>query len=257
MIIYFTGTGNSKYVADAIADRLNDEAVSANQYIKEEKKGTFESDKPFVFVFPVYLSTSPTIFREFIKSSEFIGNKDAYFVPTCASAAGSVPNAMSDMCKEMGTLNFKGSKKVPMPQNYIALFKMFDKEKQDECYKNSSAVIDGICEKITKGENLDDPMASGFEYWGTKLVEVWYNSSFTKTKSFYATDACVDCGLCAKLCPTNSIEIKDGKPMWTSKVCIHCMACINHCPQKAIEYGKASIGKERYVCPSYKKTNND
>ena len=66
MIIYFSATGNSKFVAEAIADRLGDETVNANKYIKEGKKGTFTSEKPYVFVFPVYLSTSPAIFREFI-----------------------------------------------------------------------------------------------------------------------------------------------------------------------------------------------
>lgn len=257
MVIYFSATGNSKFVAEAIADRLGDETVNANTYIKEGKKGSFTSEKPYVFVFPVYLSTSPTILREFIKSSKFSGNRDAYFVPTCASAAGSVPNAMSDLCHEMGSLNFKGSCKVRMPQNYIILFRMFTKEQQEACYKNAAATIDRICEKITRGENLDDKAASGFEYWITKLVEKWYNASFTKTKGFHATDACSGCGACAKLCPTNSIEIKDGKPVWTKRICIHCMACINRCPNQAIEYGKKTVGKPRYVCPSYKSYKNN
>ncbi|MCF0134163.1 MAG: flavodoxin, partial [Blautia sp.] len=93
MILYFTGTGNSKYVADALAHQCGDEAVNANRYIKAGKAGNFHSERPYVFVFPVYLSTIPEVFRTFIKRSKFSGNKDAYFVPTCASASGSVPNA--------------------------------------------------------------------------------------------------------------------------------------------------------------------
>lgn len=252
MIIYFSGTGNSKYVAEAIADRTGDEVACANTYIKEGKRGSFTSERPYVFVFPVYLSTSPTIFRNFVMSSEFKGNKDAYFIPTCASAAGSVPNASMDLCKETNYFNFKGSFKVEMPQNYIVLFKMADKEKQEQYYKDSVSKVDMICDAIKKGENLDHKPASGFEYWGTKLVEKWYNSSFTKTKGFHVTDACVGCGACTKMCPTNSIEIRDGKPVWINKVCIHCVACINRCPMQAIEYGRKTAGKPRYVCPPYK-----
>lgn len=251
MIIYFTGTGNSRFVAEAIADRLNDETVDALRYIKSGNGDDFSSDKPFIFVFPVYLSTAPAIFRRFIKASTFKGCKDAYFIPTCAGTAGSVPNAMSDLCKESDSLIFKGSKKVIMPQNYIAYFNMSDKAQQDACIENCIPVINSICDTITKGNVLDDSPTSGFEYAVTKLVEVLYNSSFTKTKSFRVTDNCSHCGNCSRLCPTNSIEMKDGNPVWIKKLCIHCMACINSCPAAAIEYGNHTVGKERYVCPKY------
>lgn len=256
MVIYFTGTGNSKFVAKAIAEKRNDEIVNANEYIKNGKSGFFTSEKPYVFVFPVYLSTSPAIFRKFIKSSTFEGNNNAYFVPTCVGAAGSVPNAMADVCKEITTLQFKGSRKVLMPQNYIVYFTMFDEARKEDCFKNALTTVDSICNAIASGESLDDAPASGIEYTATKLVEVWYNSCFAVTKKFRVTDACIGCGTCSERCPANSIEMKDGKPVWTKKVCIHCMSCINRCPQRAIEYGNLTVGKERYICPEYQNSSS-
>ena len=38
MVIYFTGTGNSEYIARAVADRLGDEVVCANKLIKKRRK---------------------------------------------------------------------------------------------------------------------------------------------------------------------------------------------------------------------------
>ena len=253
MIIYFTGTGNSKYVAEAIAERLDDETVCANQYVREKKSGTFESEKPFVFVFPVYLSTSPTVFRDFIEKSTFLGNMNAYFVPTCASADGSVPNSSKDLCDRMGTLKYRGCRKVCMPQNYVILFKPFEETKKDEYYKNAETVLDEICETVKEGGELPEKPASNFEYVSTKLVEKWYNSSFTKTRFFKAGDACISCGLCEKNCPTDSIKMNGEKPVWVNKVCIHCMACISYCPTQAIEFGRLSKGKKRHTCPQYEK----
>lgn len=253
MIIYFTGTGNSEYIAKMIADKLDDEIYCANPAIKEHRSETFTSEKPYIFVFPVYLSTSPTIFRDFIESCTFNGNKSAYFVPTCASADGSVPNSSKELCDRMGSLEYKGSCKVCMPQNYVMLFKPFTEEKKQECYKNAVSTVAAICATIEAGGELTEKFASNFEYVSTKLVEKWYNSSFTKTRYFKVSDACVSCGICADGCPTNSIELKDGKPKWVQKMCIHCMACISHCPKQAIEFGYLTPGKERHVCPKYTK----
>ncbi|MDO4940034.1 MAG: EFR1 family ferrodoxin, partial [Lachnospiraceae bacterium] len=145
MIIYFTGTGNSEYAAKAMADILGDEAFCCNSAIKNKASVTFSSEKPYLFVFPVYLSTSPAIFRDFIKSCKFTGNKDAYFVPTCASSDGSVPNASMDLCLETGFLNYKGCRKICMPQNYIAFFETFDETKIQNCIQNADESISEIC----------------------------------------------------------------------------------------------------------------
>ena len=61
-------------------------------------------------------------------------------------------------------------------------------------------------------------------------------------------EKCTGCGLCAKLCPTCTITLHDGHPVWEDN-CTHCMACITRCPAEAIEYGKKSLGKPRYRCP--------
>lgn len=52
MIIYFTGTGNSKYIADMLGDKLEDEITDSREYIRKHSGGSFSSQKPYVFVAP-------------------------------------------------------------------------------------------------------------------------------------------------------------------------------------------------------------
>ena len=48
MILYFTGTGNTKFVAEALADKLGDELVNLADYTKQRKTLSVVSEKPFV-----------------------------------------------------------------------------------------------------------------------------------------------------------------------------------------------------------------
>ena len=54
MILYFTGTGNSKFVADYLAEHLNDETISMNKIIKNSEKLVCDSEKPYIVVAPIY-----------------------------------------------------------------------------------------------------------------------------------------------------------------------------------------------------------
>lgn len=45
---------------------------------------------------------------------------------------------------------------------------------------------------------------------------------------------CIGCGLCAKMCPPQSLKLRDGKPVFDLPNCIRCYCCQEHCPKGAI-----------------------
>lgn len=47
MILYFSATGNTKFVAEELAGCLDDEALDLCDKIKQHDYGTIRSDKPF------------------------------------------------------------------------------------------------------------------------------------------------------------------------------------------------------------------
>ncbi|MDP3177754.1 MAG: 4Fe-4S binding protein [Spirochaetaceae bacterium] len=59
-------------------------------------------------------------------------------------------------------------------------------------------------------------------------------------KLFFADSDCTRCGLCARICPAGTIEMKGGSgalfrtyPFWKAN-CENCCRCINLCPARAI-----------------------
>ena len=52
---------------------------------------------------------------------------------------------------------------------------------------------------------------------------------------------CIGCGLCAKLCPPQSLKIRNGKAWFDYPECIRCFCCQEHCPQGAITIRKSFL----------------
>ena len=249
MIVYYTGTGNSRYCAELLADKLEEEVFDTFRTIKNQTKAELVSETPWVFVSPTYCWQLPHIFEDFIRKATFHGNKDAYFVMTCGGEIGNAGAKIRQLCQEVG-LHYKGVLPVVMPENYIAMFEVPSAELAKRIILVAKRPLLRATKMIQKGEhfpkqkvNLADKFKSG------PLNPIFYKL-FVKAKPFYATDACIGCGKCTKACVLSNITMKDNKPVWGDK-CTHCMACICSCPGEAIEYGKKSHGKPRYQCPEY------
>ena len=243
MIIYFSGTGNSRYVAEGLAKILDDRLVSATDLIKFKEKDTFNSEKPFVFVGPIYAGRFPKVFRKFIKESMFLGPRNAYVVATCAGSPGDAYGSIMADLKKVG-LSVKGFSYVIMPTNYLLMFNPPDKEEASKIIAEGHKKTIEIGNKIKEGQSFVETPGGATNKFMSVFAAPVVNYTF-KSKKFKTTDKCVGCGACALLCPFESIRLENNKPAWRGK-CTHCMACICACPREAIEYGNKSKGKNRY-----------
>ena len=244
MILYFSGTGNSRYVAEKISKVTGDNVISINEILKSGNKGIIESEKPFVFVCPTYAWRIPRVVSEFIREANFKNTKEAYFILTCGGETGEAVKYIRKLCIEKG-FTLKGFASVIMPDNYIAMYDTPDEEKANKIIEDATEKISYIAKCINDSKELEEEKSKLGGSLKSGLVNSLFYSAFVKTKGFYSTDKCISCGKCAKLCPLNNINIVDGRPKWGAN-CTHCMACICGCPVQAIEYKNKTKGRTRY-----------
>ena len=83
MILYFSGTGNSKYVAKRIADALGDALVNLNDRIKASDTSPVETGERVIIVTPTYAWRIPRVVRDWLLKTELRGAKRSWFVMTC------------------------------------------------------------------------------------------------------------------------------------------------------------------------------
>lgn len=247
MILYYSGTGNSAYAAKFTGEIIGDEVIDLFEKIRNNDHFAMTSEKPWVIAAPVYCWQLPRIVRDWMKQIEFHGNRDVYFLLTCGDSMGNAVKYLKKLCAEIN-LNYRGCAEIVMPENYIALFEAPDEENTEQIIINAERSLRETASMISEGKSLPEIKVDLAGRIKSSIVNIVYYPLIVKDKKFYAKDSCTGCGLCAKKCPLGNISILEGRPVWNGN-CTHCMACISYCPHESIEYGRASRGKRRYICP--------
>ena len=245
MIIYFSGTGNSRYIANRIADKLHEQLLNINDKIKENDTQPVRVNRRLIIVAPTYAWRIPGIVRDWIAKTEFEGAQQAWFVMDCGGEIGNAAKYNRQLCDEKG-FGYMGTAQILMPENYIALFGTPEPEQARQIVSKAEPVIDAVIKEIAAGHAFSKPRNNLYDRMMSGPVNKLFYPLFVNARAFHVHKECVGCGKCVKVCPLNNITLKSGKPVWGKK-CTHCMACISYCPTQAIEYGKHSMRKARYT----------
>ncbi len=244
MVLFFSGTGNSRYIAMRIADALQDTVVDLNAKIKANDYLPIETGNNVIIVAPTYAWRIPRIVTSWISRTQLKGAKRIWYVMSCGGEIGNAAK-YNRILAEQKHLQYMGTAQIIMPENYIAMFGVPETDEAIEIIKNAEPDIRKAVMDIREEQsfallrnNFYGQLMSGF------VNHIFY-LLFVRADAFRAGNTCSGCGLCASKCPMNNIRIKEGKPVWGTD-CTHCMACISYCPVEAAEYGRKSIGKPRY-----------
>lgn len=253
MIFYFTGTGNSSYVAKNIAEHNNERVLSITEQMKLEKdkfEYILDDGEIIGFVYPVYAWAPPKLVLDFVSKVSFKNYKNNYIfsIATCGANIGNTMKVLSKAL-ENRELCLNSGFSLIMPNNYIIMGDVDSKEIEKSKLEKAEERLKSINRIIQERKNNVFELEKGFlPGILTAMINPMFNKHAMDTRKFYATDDCIGCGLCEKACSMSNILV-NKKPTWGTK-CNQCLSCIHRCPTRAIQYGNSTIKKGRYINPN-------
>ncbi|MEG2207532.1 MAG: EFR1 family ferrodoxin [Clostridia bacterium] len=242
MIIYFSGTGNSQFIASVLAEETNQSIVSINEMMKSHHRLSVKNEASITVVSPIYAGRIPSVVADCIKAAEIPNGTKTYFVATCEESIGNADHYAKKLCISKN-IAFYGMAEIKMPEGYIVMFTAPDDDKAKSLIEAGKQQASALAQCITSAK----PFAAAQSKWSamSHLLNPIFYQAIISAKGFHAGSDCVGCASCVNACPLNNIKLESGMPKW-GKDCTHCMACISNCPKQTIEYGKKTIGKKRY-----------
>ena len=221
ILFYFTGTGNSLYVAQKIAAETVAKLISIPQVIDEERE---YSDDSIGFIYPQYANGLPKIVRKFILKNKF--SADYFFavnlwafvhLGAIGEIAGILPLNYGAYLKTPNNFTFL----LNSPKNPEMVLKKTE--------KHLAKIVRDIQGRKNKSIKPREGEGNATKYFGESKFKV--------------TQKCIKCGTCKGVCPVRNI-VFEGDIIVFGHNCETCFACANLCPQHAI-YSKERMLKRR------------
>lgn len=236
-MIYFSGTGNSKYIVDYLGNKLKENNHNVKIYNIEQNPIIPIDTDLLVIGGPIYAGNVPEKLIRWVLRN--VPESSANSIVYSTSAGLINAHGVDSLAKKLSKkgYNVLAKETYLMPRNfYFGKYPKNTKDEVDKMLEDVNKQLDELVDKIC----LDTLSSKEFENKGVLgkdlLAETFSVMSRFMGKSFSVDDNCIKCGICVKNCPENNINFGKDKNIKFSNKCMLCCRCIHNCPKNAINY---------------------
>lgn len=252
MIFYFSGCGNTRWVAQQIAAFQNERLIFIPEVIDGDCAFILQDDEKIGFLFPVYSWAQPKIITDFIRRLKLDNYHGQYLfmVCTCGDDVGLTRQVFTSSIAYRGW-HVDSAFSIQMPNTYVCLpgFNIDTPERAADKLQKSVGRLQYINEQVLQKVSGKYDVVQGSMPWTkTRIIQPFFQRFFIDDKRFHTNEKCIGCEICERSCPLGNIRLTDGRPVWFHH-CTMCLGCYHHCPTHAIEFGQQTANKGQYVYP--------
>ncbi|MEW6515918.1 MAG: EFR1 family ferrodoxin [candidate division FCPU426 bacterium] len=245
-LFYYTGTGNSLWVARRLAIELGKSSLYSIPQMKQNPLHV-QTEKVGL-IFPVHMWGVPSPVLSFLQ--RLVPDPDQFYFAVAVNA-GQVSRTLIQLQEAMAVkgMSLSAGFEVVLPTNYLpwggpgpaAEMNRRFIQAEEKIRRMTPYIQQQIIRHAERGPWLHRLLF-------TPVYKMAFPHVPHMDRAFWVDEKCNQCGICAQVCPARNIRIPDGRPVW-SRTCEQCMACIQWCPQTAIQYGKKTLQYPRYHHP--------
>ena len=234
-VLYFSPTGTTRKILESISSTIDCDKIityDLTQSSHRENVLEFTSDDLLVVGVPVYAGRIPQVL---ISSFEKIrGNATrAVFVIVYGNRA--YEDALLELKNIFQARGFIGIGAGAFIGEHSYTHKVATNRPDRDDLKVASAFGEQISERVKQEQHEILSVKGSFPY----------KPLMAPPKVAPTTDeSCIDCGVCARVCPMDAINPENVKEIDTAK-CIRCCSCIKKCPKGSKHLENEQIDKIR------------
>lgn len=244
-IIYFSGTGNTKYLSGKLGESMevitgdNVEVISI-----EEALNTEVESQPIMLGlgYPVYDYKPPQVFvkmlEKYLRKQEVIG---AFIFGTYATAALDANAHMMKLLDDKGIPVYgQTTFKAPGAISYLYVHKHNPLANKQRIFSTNireqvKAFAESVQKHIIKDLSLVPIKFNKLNHYHQQFSNALFGNLFYK--GLKVSEGCTGCGVCTKLCPVDNLRLLvDKVQIIDGDQCEHCLKCVVNCPKKAINF---------------------
>ncbi len=255
MILYLSGTGNTKWAAKSLANALGEQIIDIAKINASNFEFAEKGNGIIGICFPVHGWRPPNLLVDFVKkmriAKQSFRNTYIFLLCTEGDNTGRAMPYLEHLLSLRG-ITVNAYYDVRMPNTYVGLpfMDVDSKDVEEMKLKKAQERISEIYNKIKERTETYNIVFEGkWPKTDTLLLGAVFNNLLVTDKFFNVNEKeCARCGKCAAVCPVENIKWNKGQiPIWKhNKKCMTCFACYHNCSKHAIQYGLATHGKGQY-----------
>lgn len=239
LLIYFTGTFNTRYTSQILKQRFENEGDEVDLYeidpLKLERLDLSRYDL-IGLGYPIYGYNAPWPFLKFIRHQKFPKGIRTFIYKNSGET-----EKVNDASSLFVWRKLKRSKAIIENEYHFMMPYNIHFRFEEELVKEILDMDEKLYDILLYEVKNRIPNIRRYKLWHrvvTRVVSIQFfggdvNSFFYKVRQ----EKCVDCNLCIKQCPMQNIYRAENNQIKFHHNCLMCMRCSFFCPTAAIDIG--------------------
>jgi len=233
VMLYFSGTGNSKYIAELFCKGKNIPCHSIEENINFGE--LIASEDVIGFCYPVYMSGVPRMMREFVSQHmKALKGKKIIIFSTQYQFSGDVTRSFAILFpKDYVNVIYTEHFFMPNNMNDVPILPVANGKSLNKSLEREKKRMRSVWRDIQNGKVKKRGFSIISRIRGLPRALLLGAAERRANRAVSIDSDCSKCGLCVKVCPMNNFTM-DNEGVRHNHNCTMCYRCINLCPKKAI-----------------------